>query len=118
MQEEKCAGAILSTLMRRAYRRPIAKAEVEKPMAFYRKGRAEGDFDAGITMALSAVLTNPEFLFRVESDPKKVPANGIYRISVERIVAAHFSSAALSRPVGRHTNNRRRLGVSPAPFGA
>ena len=28
--------------MRRAYRRPIAKAEVEGPMAFYREGRAEG----------------------------------------------------------------------------
>ena len=67
--------------MRRAYRRPIAKAEVDEPMAFYRKGRAEGDFDAGITTALSAVLTNPEFLFRVESDPKKVAANGVYRIS-------------------------------------
>src|SRR5205085_9804350 len=79
-QEEKCAGEILSTLMRRAYRRPIAKGEVDEPMAFYRKGRAEGDFDAGITMALSAVLTNPEFLFRVESDPKKA-ASGVYRIS-------------------------------------
>ena len=67
--------------MRRAYRRPIAKADVDEPMAFYRKGRAEGDFDAGITMALTAVLTNPEFLFRVESDPKKVPASGVYRIS-------------------------------------
>jgi hypothetical protein len=50
-------------------------------MAFYRKGRAEGDFDVGITRALTAVLTNPEFLFRVESDPKKVPAGGVYRIS-------------------------------------
>src|SRR4029450_5353973 len=49
-------------------------------MAFYRKGRTEGDFDAGITAALSAVLTNPEFLFRVESDPKKA-ASGVYRIS-------------------------------------
>jgi hypothetical protein len=67
--------------MRRAYRRPIAKAEVETPMAFYRKGRAEGDFDAGITAALTPVLTNPSFLFRVESDPKKVPSNGVYRIS-------------------------------------
>ena len=67
--------------MRRAYRRPIAKAEVDEPMAFYRKGRAEGDFDAGIATALSAVLINPEFLFRVESDPKKVAAGGVYRIS-------------------------------------
>jgi hypothetical protein len=80
-QEEECAGEILSTLMRRAYRRPIAKAEVDEPMGFYRKGRAGGGFDAGIAMALSAVLSNPEFLFRVESDPKNVPATGVYRVS-------------------------------------
>jgi mono/diheme cytochrome c family protein len=80
-QEEKCARQVLSTLVRRAYRRPIAKADVDEPMAFYREGRAEGDFDTGIARALSAVLINPEFLFRVESDPKKVAASGIYRIS-------------------------------------
>ena len=79
--EEECAEEILSTLMRRAYRRPIAEADVDGPMAFYREGRAEGDFDAGIAMALSAVLANPEFLFRVESEPENVPANGVYRVS-------------------------------------
>ena len=67
--------------MRRAYRRPISKAEVEGPMAFYREGRADGDFDAGIGRALSAVLINPEFLFRVEADPKNAAAGGAYRIS-------------------------------------
>ena len=45
--------------MRRAYRRPIAKAEVDEPMAFYRKGRAEGDFDAGITTALTRCAHQP-----------------------------------------------------------
>jgi Protein of unknown function (DUF1592)/Protein of unknown function (DUF1588)/Protein of unknown function (DUF1585)/Protein of unknown function (DUF1595)/Protein of unknown function (DUF1587) len=80
-QQDKCAREILSTLMRRAYRRPIAKAEVDEPMAFYREGRAEGDFEAGIERALSAVLINPDFLFRVESDPKKLAANAVYRIS-------------------------------------
>ena len=80
-KEEACARTILSTLMRRAYRRPIAKSEVEGPMAFYREGRAEKDFDAGIGKALSAVLINPEFLFRVESEPKNTPAGGVYRIS-------------------------------------
>ncbi len=67
--------------MRRAYRRPVAKAEVDEAMAFYRKGRAAGDFDGGIATALSAVLGNPAFLFRVETDPKNVPAGGVYRIS-------------------------------------
>ena len=79
--EEKCAKEILTTLMRRAYRRPISNADVEGPMAFYREGRADGDFEAGIGRALSAVLINPEFLFRVEADPKKTPAGGTYRIS-------------------------------------
>ncbi len=80
-QEEECAREILSTLMRRAYRRPIAEAEVDGPMAFYREGRAEGDFDAGIAKALSAVLANAGFLFRVESDPERPPASGVYRVS-------------------------------------
>jgi mono/diheme cytochrome c family protein len=79
-EEEKCAATVLSTLMRRAYRRPVTKVEVDEPMGFYREGRAEGDFDTGIARALTAVLINPEFLFRVESDPKKVAANGVYRI--------------------------------------
>ena len=80
-QEEECAREILATLMRRAYRRPIAEAEFDSPMAFYREGRAEGDFDTGVAKALSAVLANPGFLFRVESDPENAPASGVYRVS-------------------------------------
>jgi mono/diheme cytochrome c family protein len=81
VNEDACARTILATLMRRAYRRPIAKEEIEAPMAFYRTARAAKDFDAGITSALSAVLINPEFLLRVESEPKNVPSGGVYRIS-------------------------------------
>jgi mono/diheme cytochrome c family protein len=80
-KELDCAKTILSTLMRRAYRRPVSKADIEGPLAQYREGRAGGDFDAGISRALSAVLINPEFLFRVEVDPKNVAAGGVYRIS-------------------------------------
>jgi mono/diheme cytochrome c family protein len=80
-EEEGCAKRILTTLMRRAYRRPVTNADVERPMAFYREGRSEGTFDAGIGRALTAVLFNPEFLLRVELDPAKVPAGAAYRIS-------------------------------------
>ncbi|WP_406697087.1 DUF1592 domain-containing protein [Singulisphaera sp. Ch08] len=80
-EEEDCARVILSTLMRRAYRRPVTDADLEKPLAFYRNARAEGDFDSGIEMALSAVLVNPHFLFRIEPDPPGVAANSAYRIS-------------------------------------
>jgi len=79
--EGGCAKKILSTLMRRAYRRPISETDLERPMAFYREGRSEHDFDTGIGKALSAVLINPEFLFRVETDPDKLAPGAAYRIS-------------------------------------
>ena len=67
--------------MRRAYRRPIMKTDLQKPMEFYRKAKAEDGFEAGIEAALSAVLVNPEFLFRIEQDPAGVAPNTAYRIS-------------------------------------
>ena len=80
-EEEDCAKQILSTLMRRAYRRPISAADVEGAMTFYREGRSAGDFDAGIGSALTAVLVSPEFLFRVELDPDQVASGDAYRVS-------------------------------------
>jgi Protein of unknown function (DUF1592)/Protein of unknown function (DUF1588)/Protein of unknown function (DUF1585)/Protein of unknown function (DUF1587)/Protein of unknown function (DUF1595)/Planctomycete cytochrome C len=78
--EEACAGRILSTLMRRAYRRPVDEGDLRKPMELYRQARKEGGFDAGIEMALSAVLVNPRFLFRIESDPPGVAPQSAYRL--------------------------------------
>jgi len=80
-EEQACAKKIVTALMRRAYRRSISDADVERPMAFYREGKSERDFDTGIGKALSAVLINPEFLFRVEVDPGKTAAGAAYRIS-------------------------------------
>ena len=77
-EEGRCAAEILETLMRRAYRRPVTDADLEGPIAFYRKGRAEGGFDAGIEKAVTAVLVSPEFLFRTEADS---PASGFGRAS-------------------------------------
>ena len=80
-EEEGCAREILSALMRRAYRRPVSDADLDGPMAFYREGRTGGDFDAGIGRALSAVLINPQFLFRVEVDPDRGGGIPAYHVS-------------------------------------
>jgi mono/diheme cytochrome c family protein len=80
-QEDACARQILSTLMRRAYRRPVTEADLERPLAFYRDGKSGGGFDAGIERAVSAVLFNPEFLLRVEADPNGAKAGIAYRVS-------------------------------------
>ena len=90
-EEDPCAEGILSTLMRRAYRRPVNAADLQKPMDFYRRAKAEDGFDAGIEAALSAVLVNPEFLFRIERDPAGVAAGAPYRIS-DLALASRLSS--------------------------
>jgi hypothetical protein len=41
-EEPACAQRILSTLARRAYRRPVTAADVDAPMAFYRQERESG----------------------------------------------------------------------------
>jgi mono/diheme cytochrome c family protein len=80
-EETACATTIVSALARTAYRRQVTRDDVEAVMEFYRRGRAEGDFDNGIRAALERVLTSPDFLFRIESDPATVPVGTAYRLS-------------------------------------
>jgi mono/diheme cytochrome c family protein len=79
--EAACAQSILSSLARRAYRRPVTPADVEPLLAFYREGRNEADFEAGIERALRRLLVSPEFLFRVVRDPAGTAPGASYRIS-------------------------------------
>ena len=79
--EADCAATIMANLTRHAYRRPVTDRDLEMPLAFYEQGRADGDFDAGIELALRALLTSPEFLFRIERDPDGVAPSTAYRIS-------------------------------------
>ncbi|PWT84212.1 MAG: hypothetical protein C5B57_05275 [Blastocatellia bacterium] len=81
MEEETCANKILSTLARRAYRRPVGDIDVAPLLQFYRSGRGEGNFERGIQAALERLLISPQFLFRMERDPANRDPSGIYRIS-------------------------------------
>jgi hypothetical protein len=67
--EAPCAKTILSTLARRAYRRPATDADMKVLIGFYNEGRAKGTFDTGIELALQRILVSPSFLFRTEFDP-------------------------------------------------
>ena len=68
--EEACAKTIVSTLARRAYRRPATDADVQMLMRLYATGRREGNsFDAGVEWAIERILVDPEFLYRLERPP-------------------------------------------------
>ena len=79
VDEEGCAKEIIAALARRAYRRPVAAADVDHLLDFFASGRRAGDFDAGIQTVLERVLVDPEFLFRVPRPPAD-PDAAVYRI--------------------------------------
>jgi hypothetical protein len=67
---DACARRILTTLVRRAYRRPATDLDVQTLLPFFEAGRAEDGFERGIQRALERVLISPHFLFRIERDSK------------------------------------------------
>jgi mono/diheme cytochrome c family protein len=76
-----CARQILSSLARRAYRRPLTPADLDAPLGFFEKGREQEGFEAGIEMALRWLLASPQFVLRVERDPVGVAAATNYPIT-------------------------------------
>jgi cytochrome c551/c552 len=80
-EEERCAKEILSTLTRRAYRRPPTPEDMEWLTGFYQQGRREGTFEDGIELALRRLLASPKFIVRVEKEPANLATGQAYRIS-------------------------------------
>lgn len=69
--QEQIARKSLADLARRAYRRPVTKAEVERLVRVVKLVEKEGEgFERGMQLAVQAVLVSPHFLFRVEVDSK------------------------------------------------
>jgi mono/diheme cytochrome c family protein len=79
-EETACATTILSTLARRAYRRNVTADDVQTLLGFFDRARAEGGFDEGIRASLERLLVSPDFLFRIEADPRPVAPGAAYRV--------------------------------------
>jgi mono/diheme cytochrome c family protein len=80
-EETGCAKKILSSLARRAYRRPVTGADLHTLLSLYEAERGESGFEAGIKQGLERILVSPQFLFRIERQPAKVAPGAVYRIN-------------------------------------
>src|SRR5262249_20611766 len=80
-QESTCARQILTTLARRAYRRPARSQDLATLMPFFEEGRRGAAFEDGIEYALRFLLASPQFLVRAERQPQAVRTGQPYRIS-------------------------------------
>jgi mono/diheme cytochrome c family protein len=81
VDEPACAEKILAGLARRAYRRPIAAADLAPLLALYRQGSQSGGFEAGVRLALQRILVSPGFLFRMELDPPDAAPDSVRRVT-------------------------------------
>lgn len=61
-----CMRHFVETFGRRALRRPLGQDEVERYLALMAWNTSEDDFYAGVELALTAFLMQPEMLFRIE----------------------------------------------------
>src|SRR5947208_10667642 len=78
----ECARTIVENLMRRAYRRPPTRQEVDAKLRLAAMAQKEGDsFEEGIRLALEAILVSPNFLFRLEREASGTRAVTDYELA-------------------------------------
>ena len=83
----QCSRTIIGDFTRRAYRRPVTPAEVDRLTALAAQARKEGEsFESSIKIALQAVLVSPHFLFRGEIQPQ--PNNAQQRLPLDDFALA------------------------------
>jgi len=77
-----CVDKILSTLARRAYRRPVTRADVAGLTKFIALAKSNGQStEQGLALAIHAMLVSPHFLFRIERDLNPIDPTRVHRVS-------------------------------------
>ncbi len=67
--EAACARQIAVTLARRAFRGRVNDGQLDSLLQIYAATRKQGSFDEGIEAVVQRVLSDPQFLFRLEAPP-------------------------------------------------
>lgn len=71
-----CTDRIITSLARRAFRRPVSAAEASKYIALAtRAAKDEGSFEEGLAVGIQALLVSPDFLFRIERPAVRAAAD-------------------------------------------
>ncbi len=78
---DACAKEILSSLAKRAYRRPVTNDDVAELMQYYADGVKQGGFESGIRAGLTGMLASPFFLYRGERVPAGAKPGEKYKIA-------------------------------------
>ncbi len=78
--DEACARSFLGALARKAWRRPVEAAELDRLSAVATKAATTlGDFHQGLSFGVAAILQSPYFLYRVELGTPEAGHAGLRR---------------------------------------
>lgn len=70
-EQDDIAREIIGKMARRAWRRPVTSAEVDRILRAVQMARKENEtFERGIQLAMQTILVSPNFIFRTELDDK------------------------------------------------
>jgi hypothetical protein len=90
-REARLAREIVGDFARRAFRRPVAKQEVERLTALAEQAwRRGGSFEDGLALSLQATLVSPHFLYRGELQPEPDNPKSIHPVN-EYALASRLS---------------------------
>jgi hypothetical protein len=96
-RERACAEQITVNLARRAFRRPIGQADLDRLMPFYEEGRrGPGGFDEGIELLVTAVLASPDFLYRAIAPRAPAGTDGDVAARADAVPGGDADAAAQS----------------------
>src|SRR5262244_948559 len=79
--QELCAKEIVTSLAKRAYRRPVSDDDVTELLQYYRDGVNEGGFEGGIRSAIPGILASPFSLYRGERVPTGLHPGEVYALN-------------------------------------
>ena len=114
-EERDCATEILSSIARRAFRRPVTAGEVVALLRFFDEGRAAGSFEAGIQFGLERILVDPDFLLRVYRDPIDLDRT-TYALSDLELASRLSFFLWSSIPTSRSCSSPRRADSAIRPY--
>lgn len=86
------ARTFLASFLRRAWRRPVAPAEVERFVKIWESVAKDGDHTAALRKSLKPILVSPNFLFRIEAD--STPAAARTNIDSGKAAASQLAASA------------------------
>jgi hypothetical protein len=77
----RCVERIVTDLAGRAYRRPPERREIDALLRFVEAGSRGRSVERGIELAIQAMLMSPNFLFRIERDPRPLDPRHVHEVS-------------------------------------